>query len=92
VKLSMDRMTGALYLRYLPGVIRDPDHPPEGLVEETLELGEGVYMDIDKDGNVIGVEFLSVDDFAAFLADHPDGVVIPERIEDLATYRRSASF
>jgi uncharacterized protein YuzE len=91
VKLIMDRTTGAVYLRYRPGAIRDPGHPPEGLVEETLELGEGVFMDIDKDGNVIGVEFLSMDDFAAFLAEHPGGVELPERIEDLATYRRTTA-
>lgn len=89
MNLKKDRTTGSLYLRYRKGVISDPDRLPEGLVEETLELDEGVYMDLDKDRYVIGVEFLSLEEFGDFLEKHPEGVEIPDRVEDPAHFRLS---
>ncbi len=89
MNLKKDGVTGSLYLRYREGVIRDPGCLPEGLVEESLELDEGVYMDLDKDGFVIGIEFLSLEEFGAFLDKHPDGVDIPDRVEDPAHFRLS---
>lgn len=89
MRFKKDRTTGSLYLRYREGVIHDPDRPPEGLVEETLEIGEGVYVDLDKDGYVIGVEILSLGELGDFLDKHPEGIEIPDRIENPAHFHLS---
>jgi uncharacterized protein YuzE len=47
-----------------------------GDVEETIEFQEGLYLDIDKDGQVIGIE---AHDAQAFLerASTADGIELP---------------
>ena len=92
MNIKKDRATGALYIRIREGTIYDPDRLPEGLVEETLELAEGVYLDIDKDGWVIGLEVLSLEELGAFLDRHPGGVEIPDRVENPATFLDTSSF
>lgn len=86
LNMKRDEETGTLYLRFRAGAIYDPDRLPEGLVEESIELAEGAYLDIDEDGLVIGIEFVTLSDFEAFLEEHPEGVDIPERIEDPAAF------
>lgn len=87
LNLKRDEKGGALYLRFREGMEdRSPDRLPEPLIEESLELAEGVYLDITEDGLVIGLEFVTLSDFEAFLNEHPEGVDIPERIEDPAAF------
>ena len=50
-----------------------------GIVEETLELGEGVYLDLDARRRAVGMEFLSMEDFDSFLDRYPDGIEIAEQ-------------
>lgn len=86
LNIKRDEYTGTLYLRFREGTIYDPDRLPEGLVAESIELAEGAYLDVDENGLVIGVEFVTLSDFEAFLKEHPEGVDIPERIEDPAAF------
>ena len=76
---EFDSESGALYVR-----VR------EGQVEETLELAEpgfGAYMDIDRDGNVLGVEFLSLEEFGELVARSGGVLKLPDHIADPAHFR-----
>lgn len=53
---------------------------------ESIELSEGAYLDIAEDGYVIGIEFVTLSDFEEFLKEHPEGLDIPDRIEDPAAF------
>jgi uncharacterized protein YuzE len=53
----------------------------EGTVDDTIEIAEGAYIDIDADHRVLGAEFLSQQEFAEVLAKYA-GLNLPERIED----------
>ena len=39
-------------------------------VEETIELRPGIIFDLDKKGNVIGIEVMSVEKLAPILKSH----------------------
>ena len=76
MRFRYDPESGALYVR-----VR------EGDIEETLDLGSGAYLDIDRDGNVVGAEFLSLEEFTEIVEAH-DGVLnLPERVEDPEAFR-----
>jgi uncharacterized protein YuzE len=85
IKIKFDKESGAFYLRLR-----------EGRPEETLEIvprsaGEpemGAYMDIDENGNVLGLEFLSLEEFVE-AAGREGGLVLPDRIEDSANWEPS---
>ena len=59
----------------------------EGQVDETLPVTEGYYLDIDKEGRVLGAEFLSVEEFKEWAAQRGVGVELPDHIEDPNAYR-----
>ena len=72
MRLRYDPVGGALYFRLV-----------EGEIEETVELPHpGSYADLDADGRVMGLEFLSVQEFLAFLTSAGGEFAIPERIAD----------
>ena len=78
MKIKKDPLTGLLYLR-LRG----------GQIDETIPWpgwDDSVYLDLDKEGTVLGVEFLSSEELDQFLEDYPQGIEIPERIEDLTAF------
>ena len=78
MKIKFDKESGAFYL-----TIR------EGEYSETLDLidpGFGAYMDIDAEGNVLGVEFLSFEEFAEITEN---GLEIPDRVEDAEAFIES---
>lgn len=78
MRFEFDREVNALYI-YLRG-----ESIPAGGVARTIELAEGVNLDVDKEGRTLGLEFVDLEDFRRFLEDH-DGVIdIPERAEDLS--------
>lgn len=54
-----------------------------GEVDRTVELEEGVNLDIDAQGRILGLEFVDANDFGRFLAEHGGELDIPERVEDL---------
>lgn len=51
----------------------------EGEAERTVDLDDGVHMDLDDEGRVLGVEFLSLGAFERYLERHNGQVDIPER-------------
>ena len=71
MNIKMDPETGVLYLR-LKGKAGTP-----GLVDHTVEVEEGAYLDLDAEMKPVGMEFLSVEDFEAFLEKYPEGIEIP---------------
>lgn len=54
-----------------------------GEVNRTVELEEGVNLDIDAHGRILGLEFVDAEDFGSFLAEHGGSLDIPGRVEDL---------
>ncbi len=72
--LTHDPESDALYIR-----LRDGEY------EETLDFGNpggGVNVDVDREGYVLGLEFLSMKEYAEVIAEHGGELVVPERIVD----------
>ncbi len=76
MRFRYDPESGALYVR-----VR------EGDIDETLDLAPGAYLDIDRDGNVMGAEFLSLEEFAEIVEGHGGILDLPERVEDPEAFR-----
>ncbi len=76
MKFRYDPESGALYIRL-----------KEGLVDETLPVTEGFYLDIDNQGDVLGAEFLSLEEFAEWASQKGLEVKLPDHIEDPNAYR-----
>ncbi len=72
MNIKMDPETGVLYLR-LKGAEGTP-----GLVDQTVEIEEGAYLDLDAESKPVGMEFLSIEDFEAFLEKYPGGIDAPD--------------
>ena len=53
----------------------------QGTVDDTVEIAEGAYLDIDAENRVLGAEFLSHEEFAEVLERYA-GLNLPERIKD----------
>src|SRR5829696_4493228 len=71
MRFRYDPTSGALYFRLR-----------EGSIEETLELpSPGVYMDVNETGEVIGLEFLSLQEFVMFLSGFGGEVELPEQVD-----------
>jgi uncharacterized protein YuzE len=72
VNIKMDHETGVLYLRIkgTPGTT--------GLVDQTVEVEEGVYLDLDAEMKPVGMEFLTIEDFETFLEKYRDGIEVPD--------------
>lgn len=71
-RFEHDPESGALYLR-----VR------EGEYHETIPLvepGFGAGVDVDAEGNVLGFEFLSFEEYAEVLARHGGELEIPDRL------------
>jgi uncharacterized protein YuzE len=74
MKIIKDIPAGAVYMK-----IRD------GEVAETVEVTDAdAYVDLDANGYVLGVEFLSLEEFEEFerARKAASGSGVPERIED----------
>ena len=81
MRFEFNPESGAIYVR-----VR------EGQIEETLDLAEpgfGAHLDIDREGNVMGVEFLSLQEFKELVARAGGTLEFPERVEDPANFRLS---
>jgi uncharacterized protein YuzE len=59
MKLVFDSEINVLYIK---------GHPTE--FHETIEVGPDVYMDVDTEGRIIGIEFLDPDYLIQFLREH----------------------
>ena len=74
-RFDYDRESGAFYIK-----VR------EGEYSETIPLGEigfGAGVDVDTEGNVLGFEFLSFEEFAEITAE---GLEIPNQVEDVEAF------
>ena len=81
MRLEFDPESGAFYI-----CIR------EGDIEETLALAEpgfGAHVDVDHEGNVLGLEFLSFKEYAELLTRFGGTLEIPERLENPASFPMS---
>ena len=76
MRFEYAKEANALYI-YLRGKI------PAGGVACTVELEPGVYLDADRAGRILGVEFLDFADFRGFLERNGGKVNIPEHVRDL---------
>ena len=70
MNIKMDPETGVLYLR------TKGSEGAYGLVDHTVEVEEGAYLDVDSEMKPVGMEFLSIEDFEAFLEKYPGGIEI----------------
>jgi len=78
VKLRYDLESGALYMR-----VR------EGAIEESVQHADGVYLDVDAEGRVIGAEFLTLKELAETITAEGGRWELPERIENPGSYEAS---
>ena len=72
MRIELDTQANALYLQ-LVDEIRD------GEAAHTHEIEEGVYLDLDKDGRPLGLEFLHADDLQGYLRRHGGAIEITDR-------------
>src|SRR5215212_443155 len=76
MRFEYDEGANALYI-YLRGKIA------EGGAARTVELAPGVYLDADRAGRILGVEFVDFADFRGFLERNGGRVDIPAQVGDL---------
>lgn len=84
MKIEFDKEANALYL-YIQGEIQD------GEATRTLEIEEGVYLDLDSSNRPLGLEFVDADDFKAFLERRGGRISIPEVVEDLESLHSTSA-
>ncbi len=72
MRIEHDSETNAVYV-YLR------DEIPYGAAVRTVEVEEGVYLDVDRRGRALGLEFLDLQDFLGFLERHDGRIEIPGR-------------
>lgn len=75
MRFELDTEVNALYV-YLRDI-------PDGGVTRTIELAEGVNLDVDAEDRTLGIEFVDTDLFYRYLADHGGEFDVPERVEDI---------
>jgi uncharacterized protein YuzE len=86
-RITHDPQSGAFYIRLR-----------EGRYHETIPLGDpglGAGVDVDDEGNVLGLEFLSFEEFAEVVNDRGGALELPERLsisreEEPAAFRWDA--
>jgi uncharacterized protein YuzE len=71
VKIEYDKESGALYFRLREG---KPDHA------EDLSEKADVYAHVDSEGNVLGLEALSLEDLTQALEEREGKLEVPERL------------
>ncbi|MBA2510915.1 MAG: DUF2283 domain-containing protein [Actinomycetota bacterium] len=82
MRIELDTEANALYL-YIRDELRD------GEAVRTLEVEDGVYLDLDSENRPLGLEFVHADDFQDFLKRHGGRVQIPDVVENLESLRFS---
>ncbi|MEJ7841806.1 MAG: DUF2283 domain-containing protein [Rubrobacter sp.] len=82
MRIELDTEANTLYL-YIRDEILD------GEAVRTLEVEDGVYLDLDSENRPLGLEFVHADDFQDFLKRHGGRVRIPDVVENLESLRVS---
>jgi uncharacterized protein YuzE len=49
-----------------------------GKVAETVEVEHMIVVDLDADGQPLGIEFVNADDFLPFLRRHAEPLTLPD--------------
>lgn len=71
MRIEHDKVSGALYVRLRDG---EYDHT------EDFSKGADVYLDVDAEGNVLGLEALSFEDLALAIDERGGKLEVPERV------------
>ena len=71
MRIDYDKVSGALYFRLREGM---PDH-----AEDFSEKAD-VYVDVDVEGNVLGLEALSFDDLAQAVEERGGKLEVPDKL------------
>jgi uncharacterized protein YuzE len=71
LRISHDKVSGALYIKLR-----------EGKYDHTEDFSEkaDVYLDVDADGDVLGLEALSFEDLAEAIEERGGKLELPERL------------
>jgi uncharacterized protein YegP (UPF0339 family)/uncharacterized protein YuzE len=72
MRIDHDKVSGALYIKLREG---EYDH-----TEDFSERAD-VYLDVDAEGNVLGLEALSFEDLAQAIAERGGKLDVPDRID-----------
>ncbi len=78
MNIKYDPESGAGYIR-----VR------EGRYRESLEIASGCYLAIDEDGQVLGLEFLSLEELAEVTATYGGSLDLPDRVKDPEAFHLS---
>ena len=71
MRITHDKVSGALYIELRDG---EYDH-----TEDFSEKAD-VYLDVDADGDVLGLEALSFEDLAEVIEEHGGKLEVPDRL------------
>jgi uncharacterized protein YuzE len=85
MRINHDKVSGALYIKLREG---EYDHT------EDFSEGADVYLDVDAEGNVLGLEALSFEDLAQAIEERGGKLEVPEQViqtEETAAYRWEGS-
>lgn len=74
MRFEFDNEADALYIRI-----------QEGRVERTIELEEGIYVDLDDDNRPLGLEFIALAAFDEWMKRHGT-LNVPERVTGLESF------
>ncbi len=58
---------------------------------ETIELADGIFLDVGADGDPVGMEFVSLSQLAPFLVANGGQYVLPERHPTNAMDKRTSA-
>lgn len=75
MRFELDTEVNALYIYFR--------EIPDGGAARTIEIEDGVNLDVDSEGYILGLEFVEADDLPGFLERHGGFLDIPERVEDI---------
>jgi uncharacterized protein YuzE len=75
MRIEYDKEANAVYV-YLRGEI------PYGGAARTVELEAGVYLDVDRGGRPLGLEFLDLRDFLTYLERNGGRIEVPKDAGD----------
>lgn len=75
MRFELDSEVNALYIYFR--------EIPDGGVARTIVIEDGVNLDVDPEGFVLGMEFIDADNFPRFLKRHNGSLEVPEREEDI---------
>src|SRR5215218_10519735 len=71
MRINHDKVSGALYIKLREG---EYDHT------EDFSEGADVYLDVDDEGNVLGLEALSLEDLAQAIDERGGRLEVPDRL------------